>query len=117
MGRTLFYKLHRNPAIKVTDQDWERIDKLTTCFRTKFRWSCETVGFYTLDFHPRWRESFPDSRLPSDQKSWEFATGDIGRSMSGYGGEYWGMISETEARLRSKQAFNKIRELLKHINL
>ncbi len=288
MGRTLFYKLHRNPAIKVTDGDWERIDKLTTCFRTKFRWSCETVGFYTLDFHPRWREWFPDSRLPSDQKGWEFvnaayeelkqkglsrlkiirrlhrqklidydgangldlqsalgstkvagneynaflvavwlaevskllphhkfelrdegrflkvalmlqnglakpdldyvrhtiryienkiragatkstyenerqlllaaleefsacdfseisrycrpvvprdfdkhptymtvdinlktgnALGDIGQSMSGYGGEYWGMISETEARLRSKQGFSKIRELLKRIDL
>lgn len=40
---------------------------------------------------------------------------DIGQSMSGYGGEYWGLISETEAKWKSKMAFEKVLELLKRI--
>jgi hypothetical protein len=42
-----------------------------------------------------------------------FTSGDLGQCMSGYEGEYWGMISPTEARWKSKEVSRRVLELLK----
>ncbi len=71
MGRTLHYELRRNPAVTLTDNDWNRIEKITDFFNKTFTWTCENVGFCTLTFYPRWHKFFKDSKLPDDKSGWD----------------------------------------------
>ena len=72
MGRTLHYEMRPNHKVVVTEQDWDKIRSLTDTFYSKFKWTCECVGFDSLNFYPRWKRCFVDSKLPSDLKGWEF---------------------------------------------
>jgi hypothetical protein len=65
MGRTLHYDLLENPAVTVTDSDWDRINRITEHFITSYKWTCEQPGFSGMDYYPRWPEWFRDSRLPN----------------------------------------------------
>jgi len=71
MGRTLHYELRRNPAITLTDKDWNRIEKLTDFFNKTFKFTCENIGFNTLGFYPRWHKFFKDSKLHDDKSGWD----------------------------------------------
>ena len=79
MGRTLHYKIRPNPKHPLTDKDWECIDRMTEYFKKHFTWTCEQVGFSTLNFHPLWKRWSEDSRLPNDEDGWEFVMTEFDR--------------------------------------
>ncbi len=69
MGRTLHFSLRSNPSVKITEANWNKIDKLTNFFNKNFKWTCENLCFSTLDYYPRWRNWFKDSRIPDDDNT------------------------------------------------
>jgi len=68
MGRTLHYEMKENKAVKVTEENWDTIEKITQYYLDNFKWTCEEPGFSNVDFFPRWPGYgwFSDSKLPRD---------------------------------------------------
>jgi len=63
MGRTLHYELKEN--FTPTDEQENRLIKLSKTYNRRFNWTCENVWLSTLSYFPNWKH-FPKEMNPKD---------------------------------------------------
>ena len=54
MGRTIHYLVEDNGQSFITDEQWQRIEKLQDEYNSNFKWSCENFNLERFSLYPVW---------------------------------------------------------------
>ena len=55
MGRTIHYSIEDDSRNFITEEEWEKIEKLQNRYNTSYKWSCEKLCLERHSIHPNWR--------------------------------------------------------------